>query len=683
MKDITFDAIASGIATPSHRPVGGRLNIASAPDPFVPPIFHDQSDDGFGLREVVLIRASAAVGKSTIAHALSASRQVPVLDLSQTAVATGSLAGLLSDLRNGVSATEAFHAGRLPIIIDALDEGRLLSGENGLLSFFETAAETIAEDRSTVNAPKLILLGRPDAVAYAQLYFADKGVTISHLDVGFFKEDGARKLIHAYATKFAKGDSLYLVHQKPAEEFITTYFQKIEAALGITEGNLWEDDQGRSFAGYAPVLAAIGSLLPEIDNFADAQQRLNDAGTEDAWGVIEGVLIAIVEREQGKIRDLFVKAGGKADSPGLYDAEEQVSLLLQHVQKLPLSGAGHIKLAGADAGLYDRLVQQWLPEHPFIREGKFSNNVIASFLLSKSVLAGQRLEDELLLKEAARQPFLWRSMRGKLSENILIDGSYLGYVLNSFWSDPLTQADAASIIDGHEATTVSIRADGLDVAFPVTTPVMFYGRVRNTTVSIHDAASFIGAGHDNAAFIFEGVNNLVAGVSALHASQMRVRGDLWLDTDMSLLTGQLSLNIEPGTVYGWGESLINKYPFSKNDGNRSQPGAQPLDDQLYTLLVACSAKTQGTTIATLTDYSGVPNDFLYSVYQRSPENFKALIATLVSHGFAETSPMQAAGPAKLRIRLKLSFGNLASELDSGGSTPELRELLQELRARIY
>ena len=111
------------------------------------------------------------MGKSTIAHALSAERQIPVLDLSETAVATGSLKGILSDSRNGDNPVEAFHAGDLPIIVDALDEGRLLSSEKGFFSFLETSAETVLDLRSTTDKPKLILLGRarrPWTAAHSQ-----------------------------------------------------------------------------------------------------------------------------------------------------------------------------------------------------------------------------------------------------------------------------------------------------------------------------------------------------------------------------------------------------------------------------------------------------------------------------------------------------------------------------------
>ncbi|HEX5184699.1 MAG TPA: hypothetical protein VFW19_16305 [Allosphingosinicella sp.] len=301
MPDITFATIAASISRPHHTPVGTKLRVWEMPEPFVAPTFARTDDSDGSLKEIVLIRASAAVGKSTIAHALSAERQVPVLDLSSTPVATGSLKGILSDLRNGENPVDAFHAGNLPIIVDALDEGRLLSNENGFFSFLETSAETVLESRSTTDHPKLIFLGRPEAVDYAILAFSEGGIQHSILEVGFFREEGARELIHAYAKRAAKPDSMYFVHSDPVERLISAYFEKIEHALGLEPGRLWDSESGRAFAGYAPVLGAIGSLLPAIENFAEALNRLNDVGTQDAWDVIESVLGQIVERDRLKL----------------------------------------------------------------------------------------------------------------------------------------------------------------------------------------------------------------------------------------------------------------------------------------------------------------------------------------------------------------------------------------------
>ena len=137
------------LAEPTHTVTGSKLRVAPRPTPFVPPIFTTEDLSSLEKSEVILIRASAAVGKTTLARALSAERSIPILDLAKVPVATGSLGGILNDFQGALPAIQAFHAGTIPILVDALDEGRLNSGDNSLLSFIETSADLILQDRST------------------------------------------------------------------------------------------------------------------------------------------------------------------------------------------------------------------------------------------------------------------------------------------------------------------------------------------------------------------------------------------------------------------------------------------------------------------------------------------------------------------------------------------------------
>lgn len=187
MTELKFSELAAILAVPSHTATGTKLRVADNPVPFVPPVFTIEDTDALEHCEVIFIRASAAVGKSTLARGLSAARKISILDLAKTPVATGSLVGVLNDFQGSTPAIAAFHAGKLPVIVDALDEGRLNSGDNGLFSFIETSADLILQNR-TNKVAKLVMLGRPEAISYAELYLSDKGVASAILDVGFFDE---------------------------------------------------------------------------------------------------------------------------------------------------------------------------------------------------------------------------------------------------------------------------------------------------------------------------------------------------------------------------------------------------------------------------------------------------------------------------------------------------------------
>ena len=141
MKEIDYDQLAAAITQPHHRPSDSALLIlAEMPVPFVAPKlrYSDAAEAGPFSVEVVFIEASAAIGKSTMARYLSASLMAPLLDLAEVPVSTGSLKSLVSDLSGEDDPVKAFHAGQVPIIIDALDEGRLLSSETGFEYFLQT-----------------------------------------------------------------------------------------------------------------------------------------------------------------------------------------------------------------------------------------------------------------------------------------------------------------------------------------------------------------------------------------------------------------------------------------------------------------------------------------------------------------------------------------------------------------
>jgi hypothetical protein len=665
MEEISFSEIAASITRPGHRPSGNKLQVWEMPEPFVAPTFSRADDQIGGLREIVLIRASAAVGKSTIAHALSAERQIPVLDLSVTAVATGSLKGILSDLRNGVSPLDSFHAGNLPIIVDALDEGRLLSNENGFWSFLETSAETVLESRSVTDKPKLVLLGRPEAVEYAILAFSEGGIEHSVLDVGFFDKEGARELIHAYAKSSAKSDSLYLVHHEPAERLISAYFDKIESALGLSEGELWTSETGRGFAGYAPVLAAIGSLLPSIENFAEALILLNETGAQRAWSVIESVLGQIIDRDRLKLVGQLESQISESLPNEAYDAQEQLALLLQFVEGQPLNGTGRVVLTPSDLAKYESQVANWLPEHPFLKGRSFPNDVIASYVMANSIAADRPIRGRELLSALSRQPFLSRSLASLLTPDSLIDGKYLGFILNSFWSDPLTSDSAIflySLSDGSgvaaSITSGTSTPNKTPIEFMTTTPINLFGQLKDAEVDVADEIILEGVGEAaSKTFFFDGKVVVSASLLSIHATKLNLAGECWLDPDALNAAGQISLDIKKDAKFGWGPSIRDKYPFSRHVATMADP-TDPLDSsKLELLLKECVRRFRTGTALTLNPDLSAPQNDLYTRWTRRhfAKEFPILVSLLVQFGLAHEEPMQASGAGKVRVRLHESM----------------------------
>ncbi len=216
---------------------------------------------------------------------------------------------------------------------------------------------------------------------------ASPDVTRTTVQVGFFDKNAAWELIEAYAALTAKTSptSKYLGHEEAAKQVISAYFDAIENALGLAHGTLWTDVQGKAFAGYAPVLAAVGSLLALIENYITVANRLQKFGGHEAWTVIEAVLSEILVREQGKVREPLQKQYKSTLPDQVYDAEEQMALLAQFVQNQPLEGAKRVVLPSAEMAKYQDMVQRHLPDHPFVRQHEFGNAVLGSAVLARAV----------------------------------------------------------------------------------------------------------------------------------------------------------------------------------------------------------------------------------------------------------------------------------------------------------
>jgi hypothetical protein len=405
MPETALDVLVNLLSRPVHFPRGaeaGSLFIAEPPKPFVAPTLDIPGQDPTAIqKEILFIEASAAVGKSTLSRQLSATLKAPILDLAKVPVTTGSLRILLTDLEAADKSdpVAAFHEGKIPVIIDALDEGRLLSNETEIDRFLVSSAEFLLSNRSVTSRPKLVFLARFESIELARqsIELTAAGVTHATAKVEFFDKEGAWQLIQAYAAAAAKPGSHYLQQPEAARDFIATYFEAIETVLGLPAGELWQNEQGKVFAGYAPVLAALGSILAAIDNFPAVANNLRANDGREAWGVIEAVLYEILSREQVKLRKVLSEQCESALPSSVYDAEEQMALLAQYVESRPLQGTGRVALSLADMEKYNDMIRTYLPHHPFIRRHEFGNAVLGSTLVARAVYHGKSISRDRLI----------------------------------------------------------------------------------------------------------------------------------------------------------------------------------------------------------------------------------------------------------------------------------------------
>lgn len=688
MEEIEFNKLATAITKPRHRPsVRGRLVVAAEPSPFIAPKlrYRNATEAGPFSAEVVFAEASAAVGKSTMARYLSAILGVPLLDLAKVPVSTGSLKSLVSDLSGEGDPVKAFHTGQLPVIIDALDEGRLLSSETGFESFLVTTGEFLLQDRTVTNRPKLIIFGRHDSIKDAAIWLSIAGEEIraSTIEVGFFAEREARELIDAYARLGATLDAAYRRHPRPAHDLVDAYFMAIGAALGLPNGRLWTEDQGRAFAGYAPVLAALGSLLAKMDNFGDVANRLKSEGRREAWSVIETVLDEILKRERQKLCVQLAQKIEMAVPEVAYDAQEQLTFLTRLVHNQPLGTSTRVNLPPSEQVKYHMMVKQNLGDHPFVRQGKPSNAVLGSLVLAHAVIHDLLAHgDTRLLADLSRQPFLWRFLRSRIesSKDVLVDGRYVGYVLNSYWNDPIIKKPRVVIrsVEENAADVHLVTEDEEKLLIKIALPLHFYGQVRACNVDVQGGLKLEGdsASGSASAFYIYGDTTIIAETIEVASDALTIDGQFWLESGEVASSPRLNLNVRKDSKVGWGGVISNSYPWNELTSTLAPPYVVTPRDVLSALVIECALRLPDRVLVVSDDYTFSSTENRW-VARQFPRAFPQLLKLLIKHDLARAESFGVIGQNKFRIHMNTRWTYLRAAFQSPSSDPKLNAFVEE------
>lgn len=677
-----------------------RLEIPPSPSPFVGPTL-TPFDSTSGLdSEIILVRAPAAVGKTTLARALASDLEIPFLDLSSVPVGSGSLLGLITaDVNDPSNPVSAFHAGELPIVIDALDEGRLLSGDDGFLEFLETTSNLVMRDRSSPAKPKLIVFGRWEAVDDAQWFLngvTDGAINISALKIEFFDEERAREVVHAYAKRAARAEGESWNQPEPAKRALSLFFEAIQAALELGQKSLWESPEGRAFAGYAPVLDALGTILADESNHQRLVVDLEEVevATGEAWDVMEDVIQTILGREQEKLADKLRQRGVEPPEDA-YSSREQLRLLAHRLEGRTPTPTAPPGLTGTDATTYRELVQQWLPEHAFLREGAIANPVFASTVLAFSIIEDllEERHSARLAKES-RNPFLWRSIERRINADSFIDGKYVGFALHSFWNDPLEveRGNKVEVRDAASGSSVIVeipRPGQSTTKFEATLPVEFFGLLRTSDIRIQGRAVWRGRSEASGQSSIEVRGEpLVFSCNSLEVDADVVRfveGSSWISAEEHHVPGDIQLKVENSAEVGWGEALEDSWPWSDYPSTVEAPSEPQPSDAFEELLVKCQTEfstrspgVEATVLILKEGYEPTDDHRMDWITHWYAQAFPTLIEHLVRHGLASReTDVATSGHSKIQVRLNTTWSDLADAARLGISSLEDDEASSE------
>ena len=332
------------------------------------------------------------------------------------------------------------------------------------------------------------------------------------------------------------------------------------------------------------------------------------------------------------------------------------------------------------------MVDQYLPEHPFIRGGDFCNPVLGSVVLAHAVSADLLKDaDPRRLLEASKQPFLWRSFRNQAT-GALIDGKYVGCVLASFWNDPLTDKPEV-IIRSQQSQVATIcvpRYCDKESSFEAVLPLTLEGQARECDVEIQDTVRLQGyssRGSGGSAFHLHGTTTIIAQTVDVAADTVVFDGQIWLEADQVGGSDRIEIHIKNGTLVGWGGQFANRYPWNRTPSTLTPP-YDVAGDALMQFIDGCWRRLPTARVLILNADFTVPEDDQYMRWAERclGSTFPLVMRAIVEEGCASTERAEVSGSSKIRVHFKVGWGELRAGLRTpGAGTPEVQRLLTKLR----
>ena len=584
-------------AKPRHTPAFVEAALSLRSD------FRDLS------QSVWLIAAPGAVGKSTLAREICAATNAVYLDLATaTTVAGNYLVGGL--VRSGL--WSSWQAGESTLLVDALDEARLRVTQ----SSFEDFLADVANVAGTRGVP-IVLLGRVGIVEEAWSILNDKsGLNAPIFDIELFQPDRAKTFVQAAIERLSKAEDPATKKRIYAhlEAALVAHHSVYERAATSLVDHLTSETSadGRQFAGYAPVLEAVATVIASESN----PGKIDDAIASIFKGQVLGrVSSEVMIREAGKLSKQLAATVSGVNSIGLYEAEEQLSRLASLVL-----GAGSPKLPDSlpqhAIAAYEEAVQSLLPQHPFLDS---RTQKPAGAVFGACILAAALTGDDADLSRAAQRfagggpntpnPFLLTFYKQALDDRTEIPAEHVGLLYASLEATAAVGDSVRLAAEGESSLEIEmslLRQDGKEEIYEFSTiagsELRFGRRVGGITVDAEDVDVELGDG---------GQLELVAPVAlkarnlVLNCSELVVKPDHLVSEDqvVFLEAGQAMADagLRPPTVrsgvklqVAWPEAKVYPWnPFASVGGEDSDPRIADAQRALRRLCISFRSHSKG------------------------------------------------------------------------------------------
>lgn len=356
------------------------------PAPYIEPGF-SKIEFPKEMPSILLVSAVGASGKTTTAQALSFDIQLPILDLAKhKPVGDNTLTGILTSaypIEKVGMVLEGLRKGIHGIIIDAIDEGRSKTTEEGFEAFLDDLIERSKGSDSTV----IVVFGRSQVLLSTWVYLVDKGADVGLVQIDPFDLEQAKKYIDSGVKETIPGQ------QESYKQARDGVLAKLSAAFSPSAANA--ENAFLSFIGYPPVLDAIATLLRKERNYHRIQQAMSD-GTEGNLEIDLLIRISdyLLDREHDEkalpnfIERIAADAGGTIGQNllnSLYNREEQCGRVLSRALGRPFPR--QIIDDNALNERYENAVATWCQDHPFLDDTRVRNVVFASLAVTLCALS--------------------------------------------------------------------------------------------------------------------------------------------------------------------------------------------------------------------------------------------------------------------------------------------------------
>jgi hypothetical protein len=570
----------------------------------------------------------------------------------------------------GDLAPSDFQHGQFSLVIDALDEGRIVSGDNNFYEFLRTTFQFLQEcPEPNGTGPKLLLFGRPEAIDIVRFILGMEAweIPVADLTIDYFEEAAATALVLECARTGKKGPEHITRNEEPIRKAIGVFFEDIGAAIGVTPSDLWHHPDGRSFAGYAPVLAALGTLVAETSNYI----RLQETSPGGAWQVLEGVTRQVLDREEEKFRDALAEKGVRIPSAA-YDSTDQLDLLAAHLSGRPFTSSTRLTFVSPEeSAAYREAVKSHLEDHPFLRGGAIVNDVFGALIVAHAMVRGTKLSGKLgpdRLAAYGRQPFIWRFVRDRISADTLIDGEAVGYILSSLWSDvALVQAAVSIQAEDDGAAQLTLRAGDKDVEVKLLPPLYLRGDVRNLDIRL-PAGEVVLAGWPGGSaptIRLLGDARIVASaitfeVRRLNVGSIGTHATSHLSAARSVGDQQVIVDVQEGSRLTVGGVFENRYPWA-DAAEVVRPA--PADNPLWNLVNDCQKRLGDVKSLVMFPDFGLPEENRMEWARRYGDLFPRLLRALVECGLATTTTIQSKEQTKIRVTPTITWEELSRGIE--------------------